>query len=133
MYVGYALSLVRKEDDNVDNTKEQRRMSTFMQYAMLATSEALDDAAWRPETDQQRELTVSCDSSNVKKYRIRQLSSNLGRVSRLRYWKSRGAVSDLDRSLRRCLLYHPFHLTDLTVSRARKKSPLYSYLSYSLT
>ena len=66
MYVGYDLYLVRKEDDNVDNTKEQRRMSTFMQYAMLATSEALDDAAWRPETDQQRELTVSCDSSNVQ-------------------------------------------------------------------
>ena len=66
MYVGYALYLFRKEDYNVDNMKEQRRMSTFMQYAMLATSEALDDAAWRPETDQQRELTVSCDSSNVQ-------------------------------------------------------------------
>ena len=66
MYVGYALYLFRKEDYSVDNLKEQRRMSTFMQYAMLATSEALDDAAWRPETDQQRELTVSCDSSNVQ-------------------------------------------------------------------
>ena len=66
MYVGYDLYLVRKEDDNVDNVKEQRKMSAFMQYAMLATSEALDDAAWRPETDQQRELTVSCNSSNVQ-------------------------------------------------------------------
>ena len=34
-------------------------MSTFMQYAMLASSEALEDAAWRPESDQQREMTVS--------------------------------------------------------------------------
>ena len=42
-------------------------MSTFMQYAMLAASEALDDAAWRPETDQQREMTVSRDSSRVPK------------------------------------------------------------------
>ena len=59
MYVGYNLYLVRKDDAIVDNMKEQRRMSTFMQYAMLAASEALDDAAWRPETDQQREMTVS--------------------------------------------------------------------------
>ena len=66
MYVGFDLYLVRTEDDNVDNTKEQRRMSTFMQYAMLATNEALDDAAWHPETDQQRELTVSCYSTNVQ-------------------------------------------------------------------
>ena len=65
MYVKFDLYLVRTENDNVDNMKEQRRMSTFMQYAMLATSEALDDAAWHPETDQQRELTVSRDSSNV--------------------------------------------------------------------
>ena len=42
-------------------------MSTFMQYAMLAASEALDDAAWRPETDQQREMTVSRDSFQCPK------------------------------------------------------------------
>lgn len=41
-------------------------MSTFMQYAMLASSEALEDAAWRPKTDQQREMTVSYDLSNVE-------------------------------------------------------------------
>ncbi len=34
-------------------------MSTFMQYAMCASSEALEDAGWRPSTDQQREMTVS--------------------------------------------------------------------------
>lgn len=40
-------------------------MSTFMQYAMLASSEALEDAGWRPKIEQQREMTVSHDSSNV--------------------------------------------------------------------
>ena len=40
-------------------------MSTFMQYAMLASGEALDDAAWHPETDLQREMTVSQDSFMV--------------------------------------------------------------------
>lgn len=34
-------------------------MSTFMQYAMIASKEALEDAEWRPETEQQREMTVS--------------------------------------------------------------------------
>ena len=34
-------------------------MSTFMQYAILASAEALEDAAWHPKTDQQREMTVS--------------------------------------------------------------------------
>ena len=34
-------------------------MSTFMQYAMWASGEALEDAAWHPKTDQQREMTVS--------------------------------------------------------------------------
>ena len=39
-------------------------MSTFMQYAILASHEALQDARWRPDSDQQREMTVSqifCD------------------------------------------------------------------------
>lgn len=36
-------------------------MSKFMQYAMLASSEALEDAGWRPQTDRQREMTVSLD------------------------------------------------------------------------
>lgn len=40
-------------------------MSTFMQYAMLASSEALEDAGWRPKTERQREMTVSHDSSNI--------------------------------------------------------------------
>lgn len=40
-------------------------MSTFMQYAMVASMEALEDAEWRPENEQQREMTVSYASSNV--------------------------------------------------------------------
>ena len=40
-------------------------MSTFMQYAMIASKEALEDAEWRPETEQQREMTVSYASSNI--------------------------------------------------------------------
>ena len=40
-------------------------MSTFMQYAMLASSEALEDAGWHPKIEQQCEMTVSHDSSNV--------------------------------------------------------------------
>lgn len=42
-------------------------MSTFMQYAMAASSEALDDAAWRPRTDQQQEMTVSHGPQSVRK------------------------------------------------------------------
>ena len=41
-------------------------MSTFMQYAMVASSEALDDAAWRPNTDQQCERTVSQDAFTIE-------------------------------------------------------------------
>lgn len=40
-------------------------MSTFMQYAMIASKEALEDAGWRPESEEQREMTVSYASSNV--------------------------------------------------------------------
>ena len=36
-------------------------MSTFMQYAMLASGEALEDASWHPQSDRQREMTVSQD------------------------------------------------------------------------
>ena len=42
-------------------------MSTFMQYAMAASSEALDDAAWRPRTDRQQEMTVSHGAQSVRK------------------------------------------------------------------
>ncbi len=75
-------------------------MSTFMQYAIMASGEALEDAGWRPETNQQREMTVSQDSFNLECDDSAKLTVS-GRVSRLWYWKSRGAISDLGRSLSR--------------------------------
>jgi len=34
-------------------------MSTYMQYSMAATEEALKDADWQPKTDQELQMTVS--------------------------------------------------------------------------
>lgn len=39
--------------------QEERRMSTFMQYAMVASHEALQDANWHPKSNLEREMTVS--------------------------------------------------------------------------
>ena len=33
-------------------------MSKFMGYAMAASQEALEDAGWKPQTDQEQEMTV---------------------------------------------------------------------------
>ena len=33
-------------------------MSKYMQYAIAATAEALDDAQWHPEEEHQKEMTV---------------------------------------------------------------------------
>ena len=33
-------------------------MSKYMQYAIAATKEALDDAQWYPEEEDQKEMTV---------------------------------------------------------------------------
>ena len=33
-------------------------MSNFMGYAMAASHEALDDAGWKPKTEQEQEMTV---------------------------------------------------------------------------
>jgi 3-oxoacyl-(acyl-carrier-protein) synthase len=34
-------------------------MSKFMQYAMAASKEALEDAGWSPHTEQEKEMSVS--------------------------------------------------------------------------
>lgn len=34
-------------------------MSKYMQYAMVASQEALQDAGWSPRTEQEEEMTVS--------------------------------------------------------------------------
>lgn len=41
------------------SSDEQRKLSTFMQYAMAAAQEALQDSGWKPETSEQQEMTVS--------------------------------------------------------------------------
>ena len=33
-------------------------MSKFMGYAMAASQEALDDAGWKPKTEEEQEITV---------------------------------------------------------------------------
>ena len=35
-----------------------RKTATFTQYAVAAAEEALEDAAWKPNNQQQREATV---------------------------------------------------------------------------
>src|SRR5438309_3108243 len=37
--------------------KDQRRMDQFIVYAMAAAIQAVDDAGWRPEDDEDRERT----------------------------------------------------------------------------
>lgn len=44
---------------------EQRRTSTFTQYAMAATSEALRDAGWNPRVPEQLEATGVCLGSGI--------------------------------------------------------------------
>ena len=34
-------------------------MTKFMQYAVVAAKEALDDAGWHPESPQEQEMTVN--------------------------------------------------------------------------
>lgn len=34
-------------------------MSKYMQYAMAASQEALEDAGWSPRSEQEEEMTVS--------------------------------------------------------------------------
>ncbi|KAI4110446.1 MAG: hypothetical protein LQ339_001311 [Xanthoria mediterranea] len=44
---------------------EERRTSEFMQYAIVAAQEALTDAQWHPQTEQQRETTGICLGSGI--------------------------------------------------------------------
>jgi 3-oxoacyl-[acyl-carrier-protein] synthase II len=46
-------------------------MALFAQFAMAATEEALEDAAWRPTTGEQREATV-CSFNLVIWYYVRK-------------------------------------------------------------
>ncbi len=42
----------------LDDRQEERKMSRFMQFAVSATQEALDDAGWHPEEEHDKEMTV---------------------------------------------------------------------------
>ncbi len=44
---------------------DQRRMSTFAQYAVAAAEMALRDAGWRPTTDEEREMAGVCLGSGI--------------------------------------------------------------------
>ena len=60
--------ILSKRSASSNSLQDQRRMSTFMQYAMAASSEALDDAGWHPNTDQEQEMTVTHTSANVNEH-----------------------------------------------------------------
>ncbi|BCR92403.1 putative beta-ketoacyl synthase (Cem1) [Aspergillus chevalieri] len=49
------------------NRDEERKMARFAQYAMAATEEALEDAGWRPRTEdvEEREMTGICLGSGI--------------------------------------------------------------------
>lgn len=40
-------------------------MSKFMQYAMAASAEALEDSGWLPKSDLEQEMTVSRASNTM--------------------------------------------------------------------
>lgn len=44
---------------------EERRMAKFTQYAIAATEMALDDAGWRPNTQEEKETTGVCLGSGI--------------------------------------------------------------------
>lgn len=44
---------------------DQRRMSTFAQYAVAAAEMALRDAGWRPGSEEQREMAGVCLGSGI--------------------------------------------------------------------
>ena len=48
---------------------ERRRMSRFMQYAVYAAGEALQDAGWIPKTELDQELTGVCLGSGIGSFK----------------------------------------------------------------
>ncbi|KAK2624783.1 hypothetical protein QTJ16_005976 [Diplocarpon rosae] len=55
--------------------EEERRMARFTQYAIAATEMALDDAAWRPQKQHERELTGVCLGSGIGNLEVLYTSS----------------------------------------------------------
>lgn len=67
---------------NAYTVQEERKMSKFMQYAMAATQEALDDARWHPQEEHQKEMTVEQVTPGFST----RVLTHLGRLLGLRYW-----------------------------------------------
>lgn len=44
---------------------EERRLARFTQYAIAATDMALDDAGWKPQTQEEQEMTGVCLGSGI--------------------------------------------------------------------
>lgn len=53
-----------KASDWLDNG-EERRMARFTQYAIAATEMALNDAGWRPQKQEDKEMTGICLGSGI--------------------------------------------------------------------
>ena len=63
-----------KDQDAWDSSEwlsrdEQRRMSRFMQYAVYAAGEALKDAGWNPQTEEEQNMTGVCLGSGIGSFR----------------------------------------------------------------
>ena len=58
-------------------------MSNFMEYAVVAAHEALEDAGWKPETEEEQEMAVRFGV--LKNAKNSQLTPHSGNLSRLRY------------------------------------------------
>ncbi|KAL2019662.1 hypothetical protein VTK56DRAFT_9281 [Thermocarpiscus australiensis] len=72
---GVVPTVEEEEDDNKTSTvwrpsdwldaSDQRRMSTFTQYAVAAAEMALRDAGWRPTREEQLDMTGVCLGSGI--------------------------------------------------------------------
>ncbi|KAL1957180.1 hypothetical protein VTO42DRAFT_6214 [Malbranchea cinnamomea] len=47
------------------NRDEERKMAKFAQYALVAAQEALEDAGWKPNTEEEKEVTGVCLGSGI--------------------------------------------------------------------
>ena len=50
----------------VDPVQDGRRMAKFMQYAIVAAQEALDDAGWHPESPRDQDMTVRSSAIQIQ-------------------------------------------------------------------
>ncbi|WP_268995485.1 beta-ketoacyl-ACP synthase II [Microvirga roseola] len=53
------------DPDHSITSRDQKRMDRFIQFAVTASDEALAQAAWRPETEEQQERTATVIASGI--------------------------------------------------------------------